>query len=273
MMQRIRNIAAKIGALVLLIILLSSCGASKNNAYLQDMESGRGYIISQKPIPFVRVNDRIDIFVKSKTPELALPFNKNYSGIEVTEEGEIKSATQSAVQEKKGYLVDPNGNIDFPILGRLHVEGLTLNQLSELIADKIIEGKYLSDPVVTVEFLNFKFYVLGAVSSKGEHSIDQTHVTLLEALAIAGDLTADARIDRVAVIRSNDGSQIMYMHDLTSKEVFESPGYYLRQNDIIYVETKEKTFRDQTRENLSFISTVLSSLTAVISIIFLTRKL
>ena len=104
-------------------------------------------------------------------------------------------------EKEKGYLVDINGNIDFPVLGQLHVEGLTRRQLTELIKKRLINEELLKDPMVTVNFLNFKFSVLGEVGHVGTFEVKGDRITLLEALAMAGDLTPRSRLDRIAVIR------------------------------------------------------------------------
>lgn len=263
----------RILSLLIVIALFSSCSSKKTYIYLSDMESGRGYVQQQKPQAIIRTNDCISIIVSSKTPELAIPFNVNNKGIKVTNDGDVRLEAKGQSTNDNGYVVDINGNIDFPILGLIHIEGLTLNEASNLIKSKIEEGKYISAPTVTTEFINFRFYVLGAVNNKGEHNIARSRVSLLEAISIAGDLSSNARADRVMVIRENSGSQIKYVHDLTSKDIFESPGFYLMQNDIVYVEPIPQTSRERTRENFSFITTIISSITAVISVIFLARKL
>lgn len=122
-----------------------------------------------------------------------------------------------------GYRVDVDGNIDFPILGKIHVSGMTVNAAKQLIRDKIIAGNYISDPIVSIEFLNFKYTVLGAVGHNGTFTANGDRVTLIEAIANAGDLTAKAQTNRVAVIREVNGDRQMFMHDLTSKDIFESP--------------------------------------------------
>ena len=155
-----------------------------------------------------------------------------------------------------------DGDIDFPILGILHVEGLTVSELRDLIKEKIEKGNYMKDPLVSIEFLNFKYTVLGAVGHNGTFSADGDRVTLLEAIANAGDLTDKARTDRVAVIREVDGARQMFMHDLRSKDIFDSPCFYLQQNDVVYVEPK---YRKRDGEDRGWqIGTTLLSIASVI---------
>ena len=166
--------------------------------------------------------------------------------------------------------MDVNGEIDFPILGKLHVEGLTVSEVTKLIRDRIVQGNYIKDPIISIEFLNFKYTVLGAVGRNGTFSVDGDRVTLLEAIANAGDLTSKARIDRVAVIREVGNERQMFMHDLRSTDVFESPCFYLQQNDIVYVEPKYRK-KDTEDRGWQVVTTLLSLVTAVCSIMWATK--
>lgn len=260
-------------SLLLVVVLLSACGPIKNYSYLQDAVPGTGYFVNYKPNLVVRKADRINIVVTSSIPELAMPFNQNNQNIQVGSDGQVKATSSGSQKSNRGYLVDDNGNIDFPILGLLNVDGLTLPQIKEMITSKLIEGNYIKDPIVTLEMLNFKFYALGALASKGEHSIEKSQVSILEAIALSGDLTSNARPDRVAVFRENDGSEIVYMLDLRSKDIFDSPAYYLKQNDVIYVEERLETKRKITSDNLRFITPIVSLVSTVISVILISRSL
>ena len=161
--------------------------------------------------------------------------------------------TQNTPQQRVlGYLVDKNGEIDFPILGKLQVAGLTRLELTELIKQKLIDEDLIKDPIVTVQFLNFKVSVMGEVSRPGSFTINSDRITLLEALSMAGDLTIYGRRDRVAVIRETDGKRTILFHDLRSSDIFLSPCYYLQQNDIVYVEpNKAKAGQREINSNTS----------------------
>lgn len=247
-------------------LLVSSCSSSKKFVYLQDMEMGHGYPYDTKYEAVVHVNDRLDITVSSKSPELAIPFNANAGSFQVGTNGAV---TEAAVA-KKGYRVDVEGNIDFPILGKLHVEGLKVSEVTSMIRNRIIEGQYIKDPLVSLEFLNFKYTVLGAVNKTGTFMVDGDRITLLEAIAKAGDVSSRGRVNRVAVIREVGGERVMYQHDLRSKYLFDSPCFYLQQNDIVYVEPK---YRKQDSEDKSwkYISGFLSLITAICSILWITK--
>lgn len=221
---------------LLVAILLSSCSSNKKFVYLADMEMGEKYPFDTKHEAIVHRDDRLSITVNCKNPELAIPFNIQSGTVSVAADGSVKAASANAALREKGYRVDSDGNINFPILGTLHVEGMTVSNLCEMIRKKIIDGNYIKDPLVSVEFLNFHYTVLGAVGGNGTYSVDGDRVTLLEAIAKAGDLSLNARVDRVMVIREIGGERQMFVHDLHSKDIFDSPCFYLQQNDIVYVE-------------------------------------
>lgn len=145
-----------------------------------------------------------------------------------------------------------------------------MSEVTKLIRDRIVQGNYIKDPIISIEFLNFKYTVLGAVGRNGTFSVDGDRVTLLEAIANAGDLTSKARIDRVAVIREVGNERQMFMHDLRSTDVFESPCFYLQQNDIVYVEPKYRK-KDTEDRGWQVVTTLLSLVTAICSIMWVTK--
>lgn len=162
--------------------------------------------------------------------------------------------------------MDTNGDIDFPILGKLHVAGLTRLQLTDLIKQRLIEEDLIKDPIVTVQFLNYKVAVMGEVNRPGSFNISGDRITLLEALSMAGDLTIYGRRDRVAVIREKDGKRTILFHDLRSADIFNSPCYYLQQNDIVYVEpNKAKAGQSEINQNKS-VGVWLSAASILVSI-------
>jgi polysaccharide export outer membrane protein len=176
----------------------------------------------------IQPQDMLSIVVSSKEPELALPFNLPL----ISYQGAGDTYTQQRIL---GYVVDTEGNIDFPILGNLHVEGFTRNRLAQLIKEKIIAEGYIKDPIVTIQFMNFRIIVNGEVTRPGTYEIKGDHITLFEALSMAGDLTIYGRRDNVKVIREKNGNRTVHEVDLRTANIFDSPVYYLQQNDIIYV--------------------------------------
>ena len=164
-----------------------------------------------------------------------------------------------------------NNEIVFPILGKIKVGGLTTQEVSKIIEDKLISGGYVTDPVVTVKLLNYKVYVMGEVARPGVVNVANEKMTLLEALAASGDLTIYGKRENVTVIREKDGKREVGTVDLTSKDVFTSPFYYLQQDDIVYVEPNKLRKRQGTRD-LTFISvgTSTASFLATVLSIFIT---
>lgn len=246
----------RITLVLLSVLVLVSCGSSRKFAYLSDMEPGKQYPISLENSTVVHVNDRLDIKVSCRNPELALPFNTPTGAYQVSVSGDVSTAMSD--QFEKGYRVDSEGNIVFPIIGKIKVAGLSLKQVSDQIAELIETGNYIKDPEVSIEFLNFKYTVLGAVNGKGTYTVDGDRVTLIEAIAKAGDLTKEARLDRVAVIRMVDGKQEIFYNDIRTAEIFTSPTYYLQQNDIVYVEPKRKPRNESAWQTASFFVSLAS---------------
>ena len=245
--------------LMCVVVLCTSCASSKKVVYLQDVVPLKQQDIEQKYEVYVHNDDLLAIMVNSKNPELALPFNMPMVSYQL--------GSQTAPQQRVlGYLVDTNGDIDFPILGKLHVAGLTRLQLTDMIKQRLIDEDLIKDPIVTVQFLNYKVSVMGEVNRPGSFNISGDRITLLEALSMAGDLTIYGRRDRVAVIREKDGKRTILMHDLRSSDIFNSPCYYLQQNDIVYVEpNKAKAGQSEINQNKS-VGVWLSAASILVSI-------
>ncbi|WP_251967377.1 polysaccharide biosynthesis/export family protein [Parabacteroides sp. AD58] len=250
------------------VILFSACNSTKEVVYLQDVVPLKQQDIERKYEVFIHEDDLLSIMVNSKDPELALPFNMPLITYQIGSES-------SGQQRVLGYLVDTNGDIDFPILGKLHVAGLSRLELRDLIKEKLISGDYIKDPVVTVQFLNYKVSVMGEVARPGSFTITGDRITLLEALSMAGDLTIYGRRDRVAVIREENGKRTILFHDLRSSDIFTSPCYYLQQNDIVYVEpNKAKAGQRDINQNnsVSVWLSAVSVLAAVASLLVTVLK-
>ena len=241
------------------VILFSACNSTKEVVYLQDVVPLKQQDIERKYEVFIHEDDLLSIMVNSKDPELALPFNMPLVTYQIGSES-------PGQQRVLGYLVDTNGDIDFPILGKIHVAGLSRLELRDLIKEKLISGDYIKDPVVTVQFLNYKVSVMGEVARPGSFTITGDRITLLEALSMAGDLTIYGRRDRVAVIREENGKRTILFHDLRSSEIFTSPCYYLQQNDIVYVEpNKAKAGQSDINQNNS-VSVWLSAVSVLAAV-------
>jgi polysaccharide export outer membrane protein len=180
----------------------------------------------------IQPKDMLSIVVSSKTPELAVPFNLPLASYQAGS----GSGSGSGSQRLLGYMVDNDGKIDFPTLGKLMISGLTRWQLSDMIKQRLIDDGQLKDPIITIEFMNFSVSVIGEVKSPGNYNITGDRLTLFEAISMAGDLTIHGKRDNVSIIREKNNKQTTYNVDLRSKKVYNSPVYYLQQNDIVYVE-------------------------------------
>jgi polysaccharide export outer membrane protein len=219
----------QLNACILTLLLLTACTSSKHVVYLQDIDAYTKQDIDGTYEVLIQPDDLLLITVNSRNQELAMPFNLPL----VSQQLDGRNYSQQRVL---GYLVDQNGEIDFPVLGKLKAGGLTRMQLTDRIKKRLIEEELVGDAVVTVQFQNFKVSVMGEVAKPGSFIITGDRITLLEALSMAGDLTIYGRRDRVTVIREKDGLRTLKVHDLRSSDIFTSPYYYLQQNDVVYVE-------------------------------------
>ena len=226
---------------VMSIAVLSSCGPVKDIAYLQNKVIDQPEKMDKYAGNVIQPKDQLSIIVSSRNPELVAMFNLPM----VTLVAGSKSASDSP-QRVLGYLVDNDGNIDFPVLGVLHVAGLTRGELSQMIKSKLVSQGLLADAVVTVEYLNFKVSVLGEVNAPGTYALDEDRVTILQALSMARDLTIYGMRENVSVIRERDGERTIYQVNLCDVDMFKSPAYYLQQNDVIYVEPSPEKARQST---------------------------
>lgn len=214
-------------------LLFASCNTSKNILYFQDIDVNQSETIQGARDITVQPKDQISIVLSSKDPQLAALFNltkiQYRAGYTDLREGGNNG-------EISGYTLDEQGNIDFPVLGTLHIAGMTKSQIAALIKNKLIEENLVNDPVVTVEFMNLYFSVLGEVKTPGKYSITKDRISLLEAISMAGDLTIYGKRNAIFVIREENGERITHWVDIRSKEFFNSPVYYLKQNDVVYVQ-------------------------------------
>jgi polysaccharide export outer membrane protein len=227
----------KLGLLLLLsAVLLTACKTPQDIAYLQDVSPnvpiqthGDGNI---RFLP----GDKLSIYVHSRDPQLMNLFNL-YQGVNnfSTNNGGMYA-----------YTVDTNGNIDFPVLGAVQVQGLTRTEVAQTIKQRLVSQNLCKDPTITVTFYDMKFSVLGNAGA-GVKEITKDKITLLEAIAMASDLQIDGLRKNVLVMRQEGDQQVPYRVDLTSAEsIYNSPVYYIRQNDVIYVEPNDKFKRNST---------------------------
>lgn len=220
------------GFCILLLILVSaSCTNTRKATYFSGQQTG-SFQPPAMPKPVIQNNDLLSITVSSLNPEASAVFNQPGGANNNSNNSQPTATTTPA----NGYLVDGEGNIQFPFLGTFKASGMTKDELRDKLTKTLVDKKLLVDPIITVRFLNFKVTVLGEVAHPTVVTVPSESITLLEALGLAGDLTIYAQRDNVLVIRDEDGKKLTHRLNLNSTELFSSPYYYLKSNDVVYVE-------------------------------------
>lgn len=258
--------------LLTVAFLLGSCATPKKIAYFQDLGKGTSEKILKPSQITVRPEDKISILVNSRDPQLTDLFNLPFVSKQLgqTTMGYKTSTTQGI----SGYTVNDNGEIDFPVLGKLHVEGKTRGEIAAYTKEELISKNLVKDPVITVEFMNLTISVLGEVNSPGRYSIEKDKVTLLDAISMAGDLTIYGKREEVTVLREENGKVTTYKVDLSSGyDLYASPVYYMQQNDLIYViqndtRARQSTVNGNNIRSTSFWISIASLLTSIGILIF-----
>lgn len=239
-MKLINN--ALCGASLAVMLLATSCSTPKQITYMQGFEEGNQQAVRVDKRITVQPDDKLAIYVSSKEPDLATVFNLPIAQATIGSGGSSSGSSRTS-----SYTVAPDGTINFPVIGRLHIAGLTRAEVATMIEKELISRSLLKDAVVTVEYLNATIAVLGDVSSPGEYTIDRDEMTLLQALSKAGDLNITGLRNNVLVVREVDGKNVAYRVDLTNtQELMQSPAYYLQQNDVVYVEPNDTKKRQST---------------------------
>ncbi len=287
-------------------LLIGSCTTRKDFTYLQDVELAKTYVAQHDAQVLVRPGDRLNVHVASLFPELAAPLNGGSYQMVMPMGGGSSSPKTSGEMDSRakqisGYLVDRAGYITMPVLGEVYVQGKTLSEIKELITAKILEGKHVSDPMVEVRFANFKVYLLGAInkgeteasSSFGGRSMsgsfftringvnggvlkvyDKEKINILEALALAGDLSVEAKVNRVNVIRQSGNKYVTYRLNLKSADLFNSPGFYLHQDDIVYIEYRYRNQQpiDRGMQLLGYGFSAISTIVSLLTLLAIYKK-
>ena len=246
----------QLGYYVLAAFLLTACQSYKKVPYLQDAEvvlysTQDEQLYDAKIMP----KDLLTIVVSCTSPELAAPFNLTVA----TQNNAVLNytTTQPVLQQ---YLVDNEGNINFPVLGELHVGGLTKKATEQMIVEKL--KPYITEtPIVTVRMVNYKISVIGEVSRPGVYTVNNEQVNVFEAVAMAGDLTIYGKRDNVRIIRTVDGKQNLVTINLNDENIIYSPDFYLRQNDIVYVEPNKAK---KQSANIGSSTNLLISITSIL---------
>ncbi|WP_152267608.1 polysaccharide biosynthesis/export family protein [Agriterribacter humi] len=255
-----------------LSLLLFSCKVQRAVPYLQGPIDTAALSQVNLPEPTIQKGDLVGITVFSDNPEATAIFNQQMSA-GISANGTGATSTGGSSPQMPGYLVNNEGNIQFPSLGQIHIEGLTKAGLALLLNEKLTP--YLMNPYCNIRFLNYKFTVLGEVSNQGVYTAPGEKVNILEALGMAGDLTPYGLKDSIMVIRETNGKRSFGNLNVSRADVLASPYYYLQQNDIVIVKAhpKKPAATDQTiNRNRTIITTIASLVTTIAVIINLVTR-
>ena len=257
----------KIPLLILMVLAAVSCSTPKEISYFQDLQPGVTELTITDPVEIkVRPKDKLSILINAQDQKLTNMFNLPIVSQQIGQESTGSSGTSRGVS---GYTVDTDGYINFPVLGKIKVEGMTREQIAEYLTGQLKEQELIKDPVVTVEFMNLGVSVLGEVNRPGRISINRDNLTILDALSEAGDLTIFGKREKVLVLRQENGKQRVYGINLCSADqLYTSPVYYLQQNDVVYVEpndtkSRQSTVNGNTVRSTSFWISLASLITSI----------
>lgn len=253
----------KILFMLFALVLMASCSTQKKVVYFQDLKNG-GTVEAAMPQEIkIKPGDKLSVHVNSKDEELVAPFNLR------------RSQANMGSQTDLAYTVDKDGNIEFPYLGSIMVQGMTRDEVAKYIKQELLDRKMVQDPTVIVDFNNLQISVLGEVNNPGKYGIEKDKYTIIDAISSAGDLKITGKRDCIMVLREENGIQKSYTVDLNNAaQLYSSPVYYLQQNDIVYVEPNKKaagqaTINDNTLRSTSFWFSTVSLLLTLIT--FFTR--
>ncbi len=249
------------------VLLSTSCISQRKLSYLRDVTAASADSINKTYVSqrenYITQGDQLSILVNALDVEAVQAFNMPVANVRRLGSRQVSTSGSSSLQ---GYWVDPDGCIDFPVLGRLHVEGLTTTMLKDTLTQLI--SRSVKDPIVNVEYLNFYVTVLGEVKNPGRHQVNSQGMTVLEALGLAGDMTIYGKRQNVLVSREVDGKMEFARLNLNDEAIFASPYFHIRQNDVIYVEPNNA--RSLVSQNiplyLSVITTLGSMATVIVSL-------
>jgi polysaccharide export outer membrane protein len=215
-----------------LLFLLSACGSTRNLVYFSDLNSASKFTeeIKNKVEPKIQPDDQLSIVVTSLNPESNMLFN---SGVMPSTNASAVGGTSTS-HANEGYLVDKNGFINFPVLGKVELAGLTKEQATTKMTAEIT--KNIKNPIVNIRFLNFRITVIGEVNRPSTFIVPSERINVLEAIGLAGDLTPYGKRENILIIREQNGVRTATRVDLASKNILNSPDFYLQQNDVLYIE-------------------------------------
>ena len=247
-------------------LVMASCSTPRNFNYLQDLSNGQQIEMKTNGIIKLQTGDEINITVKSKDPVMSALFNKGLTT-------QLNSGVAGGTPYITGYTIAPDGTIDFPVIDKIKLAGLTRQEAEQALQQKLREDQ-LKDAIVTIEFKNLTYTVMGEVNRPGVYPIEKDALTLTEALGQAGDLGVYGKRDSVMVVRTEGAKKKAYVLSMNSaKDLFTSEAYYIQQGDIVYVKANNVKARQSTANgnetrSISFWMSIVSVLTTVAILIF-----
>lgn len=272
--MKMKNI--KLLLLIAIAIGIGACSPQKRIIYMQDAANNAEIKLPDDQQIRIKPLDRLTVVVSSKDSELAYPFNATSSYSSLTN-NPYGSSSINGAQSLQVRTVNEQGYLYIPIIGDVYCAGKTRSELADEIANKIIAGGYISDASVNIQFADMKLFVLGEVTRPGEFAITRDRITLLEALAMAGDMTIYGNRSNVSVHRNENGANKVYVVDMLKSDFVNSPAYFLQQGDVVYVQpNRYKSATAEINQNRSFwisiASTLLTATSLVISILAYSKK-
>ena len=240
-------------------LLVTSCASKEDIVYFQNAGSFETLVDRNSFTPKFKVDDLVSIHVSTLDNEASAPFNL-FRG---RQEGGFAA-------EQVDYLIDEAGEIDFPVVGKVKIAGLSPEETRQLLTERLSE--YIRDPIINIRLKNFTVTVLGEVNRPGTYYVNGERINILEALGMAGDLTIKGQRENVMVIRDFDGTKVYSRIDLTNKQALNSPVYYLTQNDVVYVEPNQSRVSSSTLDSRASITISVLSLLITSAVIIITRS-
>jgi len=264
-----------------ILLIVCACSTPKDITYFQQLQEASQAQLDSMYIKYsakICPDDLLGIAVSGQNLAGVAPFNlpavsfMTPSSVTAGARRDAQPITPSSLQP---YLVDEDGYIQFPVIGRVKIGGLTKVEAIKLLEGKISE--HVKEPIVTIQNLNFKVSVLGEVNQPGPFFLTNERISILDALSLAGDLTIYGKRTNVLLIRDNNGKKEFHYFDLTSTDVFKSPYFYLQQNDVVYVEPndarkKNTTYNQTSQYNVSVVSTILSAVSILVALLISLNK-
>lgn len=248
---------------ILIAILISGCTSQKKLSYFNEVDKNAADSINNKRTfghqAIISIGDRLAISVSAEDPQTVASFNLPFTSYVSPTSTQLY--TSPSLQT---YIVDIEGNILFPQIGKIQVDGMTRKELVDFITEKV--ENYVANPIVNVQFFNFKVSVLGEVAHPGNYTIINERTTILDALGMAGDMTPYGKRDNVLIYREHNGKIQFHRINLNNPDIFISPYYYVQQNDVIYVEPN--MVRSISAQNIPLILSTVSTLATTVTLIY-----